>query len=143
MRIACLTLLLAAVTTASAQNEPCLAGVDSPGCGIAVTMNPPLSASDQVLSVPNEITIDVPSRLRAARVVLLSGPTGTGVADAFKPFAEVKNYKKVGGNERFKIQVKDCPGSDNAFEVNIYSQRLPYPLVVNVQPFQCKSDAPK
>jgi len=144
MRIySCLMLLLATVTIAWAQNEPCLAGIDTPECGIKITMNPPFSASDRVLWVPNEINIDVPLRLHAARVVLLSGPAGSASADAFKPVAEVKNYKKVEGNARFKIQVKDCPGSDNAFEINIYSPRFPYPLTVNQQPFQCKQGAPQ
>ena len=144
MRISCyLMLLLASVTIASAQNEPCLAGTDSPECGIKVTMNPPFSANESIFRVPNEITIDVPMRIHAARVVLLTGPAGTSVAEAFKPLSEAKNYKKIEGNERFKILVKDCPGSDNAFEVAIYSQRFPYPLTVNIQPFQCKPDTPK
>ncbi len=139
----CLMLLLATAMIARAQREPCLTGADSPGCGITIAMNPPLSTSDNILSVPNEITIDVPMRIHAAKIALLSGPAGTGTADLFKTVAEVRSYKKVGGNTRFKIQVKDCPGTDNAFDVNIYSPRLPYPLVINVQPFQCKQGAAK
>jgi hypothetical protein len=136
-------LLLATATIARAQVEPCLTGADSPGCGIKITMNPPLNSSDNILLVPNEIIVDVPMRIHAAKVALLSGPTGTGTTDLFKPVAEAKNYKKVNGNTRFKMQVKDCPGTDNAFQVNIYSPRLPYPLAVNVQPFQCKQGPPK
>ncbi len=103
-------------------------------------MNPPLSTSDNIFSVPNEITIDVPMRIKAAKVALLSGPGGT---DTFKPVVEVKNFKKVEGNARFKMQVKDCPGSDNAFEFAIYSPRFPYPLTVNQQPFRCKQGSAK
>lgn len=144
MRIFCCWMILLATTApAWAQREPCLTGADSPDCGIKITMNPPLSTSDNILSVPNEITIDVPMRIKAAKVALLSGPAGTGIADQFKPVAGVKNYKKVEGNERFKFQVKDCPGTDNAFQFNIYSPRFPYPLVMNVQPFQCKQGPPK
>jgi len=132
----CLMLLLATATIASAQMEPCLAGVDSAECGIKVTMNPPLS--DNALPVPNEVTIDVPLRIRAAKVALLSGPKGAASADQFKPVEEVKNFKKGEGNARFKMQVKDCPRGDNVFEFAIYSPRLPYPLVVNQQPYQCK-----
>src|SRR5215469_11510815 len=144
MRLYCsLMLLMVRVTTLWGQNEPCLAGADTPECGIKVTVNPPLSPTENILWVPNEITIDVPQRLHAARVVLLSGPTGTAAAEAFKPLAEAKNYKKVDGNARFKIPVKDCPGSDTALEVGIYSQRFPYPLTLNIQPFQCKQGSPK
>ncbi len=136
----CLMLLLATATIARAQREPCLTGADSPDCGIKITMNPPLSTSDNIFSVPNEITIDVPMRIKAAKVALLSGPGGT---DTFKPVVEVKNFKKVEGNARFKMQVKDCPGSDNAFEFAIYSPRFPYPLTVNQQPFRCKQGSAK
>jgi hypothetical protein len=132
----CLMLLLAAATIAHAQMEPCLTGADSPGCGIKITMNPPLNGN--ILSAPNEITVDVPMRIRAAKVALLSGPSGSGTTDQFKPVAEVKNFKKVEGNARFKMQVKDCPGTDDALAFAIYSPRFPYPLVVNQQPFQCK-----
>ena len=128
---------------AAAQNEPCLAGTDTPECGIKITTNPPLSPAGNILSLPNEITVDVPMRIHAARVTLLSGPAGATGADAFKPLAEVKNYKKVDGSARFQIEVKDCPGTDNAFQFIIYSQRFPYPLTVNLQPFQCKQGAPK
>jgi hypothetical protein len=86
-------------------------------------MNPPLSGN--ILSAPNEITVDVPMRIRAAKVALLSGPRGT--TDQFKPVAEVKNFKKVEGNARFKMQVKDCPGTEDEFELAIYSPRFPYP----------------
>jgi len=136
-------LLLLAPAIGAAQNEPCLAGTDSADCGIKVSLNPPISSSDQVLQVPNEITVDVPLRLHATKVVVLSGPTGTSVADAFKPLAEIKNFKKVDGNSRFKTQMKDCPGSDNALEVSVYSPRFPYPLTVNIQPFECKQGAPR
>ncbi len=139
----CLMLLLATAAIARAQREPCLTGADSPDCGIKITMNPPVSTSDNGFSVPNEITIDVPMRIKAAKVALLSGPAGAGSSDQFKPVAEVKNYKKVEGNERFKMQVKDCPGTDNAFEFAIYSPRFPYPLTVNQQAFQCKQGASK
>jgi len=142
MRICCcLVLLLTATTVACAQMEPCLAGVDSAGCGIKVTMNPPLN--DNAFSAPNEVTIDVPMRMRATKVALLSAPGGSAAADQFKPVEESKNFKKVEGNARFKIQVKECPGVDNVFEFAIYSPRLPYPLVVNQQPYQCKAGAAK
>jgi hypothetical protein len=134
----CLMLLLATATIAGAQAEPCLTGADSPGCNIKITMSPPLSGN--IFSVPNEITVDVPMRIHAAKVALLSGPGGV---NDFKPLAEVKNFKKVEGNARFKMQVKDCPGTDNAFQVNIYSPRFPYPLAVSVQPFECKPGSPK
>lgn len=142
MRIyCCLMLLLATATIARAQMEPCLTGADSPGCGIKITMNPP--SSDNVLSVPNEVTIDVPMRMHANKVALLSGPSGAATMNQFKPVAEVKNFKKVEGNTRFKMQVKDCPGADTAVEFSIYTARYPYPLAANQQPYQCKQGSAK
>lgn len=137
----CLMLLLVAATVAQAQMEPCLAGVDSAGCGLKVTMNPPLSGN--IFLTPNEVTIDVPLRIRATKVALLSGPAGSASADQFKPVEDVKNFKKVEGSARFKMQIKDCAGNNNVFELAIYSPRLPYPLVLNQQPYQCKPDAAK
>ena len=80
----------------------------SPGCGIKITMNPPLSGN--ILSAPNEITVDVPMRIRAVKVALLSGPGASGATDQFKPVAEVKNFKKVEGNARFKVQGEGLSG---------------------------------
>jgi len=141
MRVFCCWIVLATATMAWAQNEPCLAGTQDPGCGITVTTNPPLTTEENVFWVPNQITVEVPARLHATRVVVLSGPTGTGVADQFKPFVETKHYQKDGANMRFKVEVKSCPGSDNAFNVGIYSPRFPYPLSVLIQPFECKPQA--
>ncbi len=139
-RIFCgLTLWLVVGASLWAQSEPCLAGVDSPGCGIKITMNPPLKSPDEnILWVPNEITIDVPLRLHATKVQLKSGPTGTAVADAFKPFAETAHYKKAGGLARFELQIKSCPEADNAFLFYIFPAHLPYPIAVNSQPFECE-----
>ena len=137
MRLLCCCMLLAGATIACAQMEPCLAGVQDPGCGIKITMNPPLHAGDNVLSVPNEITIEVPQRIKPIRVAVLSGPTG-GAAEQFKPFAEIKHSSKDGGNLRFKLEMKSCPGNDSALNFNIYSPKFPYPISVPVQPFVCK-----
>jgi hypothetical protein len=142
MRIyCCLMILLATVTIARAQMEPCLTGADTPGCGIKITMDPPLSGN--VISVPNDITIDIPLRMRAAKVALLSGPSGAATMDQLKPVEEVKNFKKVDGNARFRIQVKACPGGDAALEIAIYTPRYPYPLAANQQSYQCKPGAAK
>jgi hypothetical protein len=140
----CLMLLLAMATIARAQREPCLTGFDAPGCGIKVTMDPPLNLSgENVFWVPNQITVDVPMRLKASKVALNSGPAGTQVADQFKPFVEAAHFKKTSGVERFHMQIKSCPGNDNAFELYIVSPKLPYPLAANYQPFECKERAAK
>lgn len=137
-RIWIVVFLFAFAANLAAQMEPCLTGADAPGCGIKVTMNPPVEAAGNVLSVPNQITVDVPQRLHATRVQLKSGPTGTEVADMFKPFAETKHFKKVDGVERFELDIKSCPGADNAFQFYVFTPKLPYPLTMNYQPFMCK-----
>jgi hypothetical protein len=131
-------MLLLAATTLWAQREPCLAGVDTPECGIRITMNPPSSPDQNLLLVPNEITVEVPLRLHANKVQLRSGPSGTEVADAFKLVSETTHSKKAGGMARFMLAIKNCPGSDNALQFNIIAPRLPYPITVNRQPLECK-----
>ncbi len=145
MRIyCCLMLLLATASVSYAQMEPCLAGVNSPGCGIQITMNPPVKAADgNKLWVPNEITIDVPVRLHATKVQLNSGPTGSQSANDFKLLAETIHYKKAGGITRFKLELKTCPGADTAFDIAITAPKLPYPIAVdyNLECKQASADA--
>jgi len=142
----CFGLLALLLTTATlwAQREPCLAGVDTPECGIKITMNPPATAPDEnVLWVPNEITVDVPMRLHPSKVELKSGPAAAEGADTFKPIAETTHYKKTEGVARFRFDIKSCPGSDNALQFEIVAPRLPYPITVNRQPLECKQRAAK
>lgn len=75
------------VTSASlpAQMEPCLTGADTPQCGIKISLNPPSSSPDgNALSTPNEITVDIPVRIKAAKVQLSAGPK-EAQASEFKP----------------------------------------------------------
>jgi hypothetical protein len=145
MRLFCgLLLLLVCTANAWAQREPCLAGTDSPDCGIKITMSPPLKSPDEhIFWVPNQITIDVPMRLHPTKVQLKSGPTGTEVADAFKLFAETAHYKKVGNIARFQLEIKSCPGVDNALDFLIVSPKLPFPIVANYQPLECQQHESK
>jgi hypothetical protein len=121
-----------------AQREPCLVGTDSRDCGIKITLNPPPKEPDEnAISVPNEVTIDVPLRLHATKVQLNTGAAGTGI-DQFKLFSETAHYKKVDGTARFRVQIKSCPQADSSFVFEILSERLPYPVTVNPKPFECK-----
>ena len=129
----------AIAVNAWAQMEPCLTGIDTQGCGIKVTMNPPLNvAGEKIFWVPNEITVDVPMRLHPTKVQLKSGAAGTETAESFKPLVESAHYKKTSGLARFQMEVKNCPGSDSALELYIITPKLPYPIAVNYQPFECK-----
>lgn len=78
MRIACgLVLFLAATTTLWGQMEPCLAGADSPDCGIKVVVAPPPEPPDEnVIWAPSEVTIDVPLRMHPTKIQLNAGPAG-------------------------------------------------------------------
>lgn len=145
MRFLCsLFLLLTTAATLWAQREPCLAGVDTPECGIKITLNPPTTApNESVLAVPNEITVDVPMRLHANKVQLKSGPAGSDDADAFKLIAETTHFKKTEGVARFRFEMKSCPASGNALQVDIISPKLPYPITVNRQPLECKQPEAK
>jgi hypothetical protein len=137
--------LAIALTCSAQQKGACLGGNEDPAdCGIKITMNPAFKVPEEnVFWVPNQIIVDVPLRLHPTKIVLWSGPTGAEVADAFKVFAETKRSKKVGDYARFQIEVKSCPGVDNAFELDVCTPDLQYPIEVNIQPFECKQGAPK
>lgn len=139
MRIACgLVLFLAATTTLWGQMEPCLAGADSPDCGIKVVVAPPPEPPDEnVIWAPSEVTIDVPLRMHPTKIQLNAGPAGTEAA-TFKSVAATTHYKKVGNVARFQVQIKSCPEGDNLLVFNIVSPRLPYPLAANPKLFECK-----
>lgn len=140
MRLLCWLMLL--VTTSAiawAQNEPCLAGTDSPDCGIKITLNPPMNTPDEnIIWVPNEITIDAPLRLHATKVQLDIAPVGAQSTEQFKLLSETKHFKKVEGSERFHLELKSCPELNAGLVFYVASPRLPYAIVVNSKPFECK-----
>ncbi len=140
MRFVCgLVLLLVGALNLWAQNEPCLAGTDSPDCGIKITLNPPINTPDEnIIWVPNEITIDAPLRLHATKVQLDVAPVGTQSPEQFKLLSETKHFKKVEGSERFHLDLKSCPELNAGLVFYVVSPRLPYAIVVNPKPFECK-----
>jgi len=132
-----LILLLAAAVSLCAQMEPCLAGTDTPQCGIVIALHPPSNPPDgNILSLPNEITIEVPVRIRATKVQLNSGPKG-GQPPDFKAVSEAAKYKKSGNVERFQLKVESCPAADNTFQFKIISPKFPYPIVID-RDYECK-----
>jgi hypothetical protein len=132
-----------AVTMSWAQMEPCLAGTDRPDCGIRIVVNPaPDSPVGNVISVPSEVTIDVPLRLHSTKIQIKAGPAGTDVA-SFKPLAMNAHYKKVGKDARFLMEIKSCPDGDSLLVFNILSPRLPYPIAANSTLFECKQQGTK
>lgn len=133
-----LMVVVASAASMWAQREPCLLGADSPDCGIKITMDPASKApDDNAISVPNEVTIDVPLRLHATKVQLNAGATEEG-SDQFKLLAETAHYKKVNGVARFRVQIKSCPQADSSFVFYVLSPRLPYAIMANTKPFECK-----
>jgi hypothetical protein len=132
-----LLLLLGASASLWAQMEPCLAGVDTPQCGIKIALNPPSNSPEgNALSVPNEITVDVPVRIKAAKVQLNAGPKGAQASD-FKPVTEAAKFKKVGNVERFHLKLDSCPAGDNTFQFKIVSPKFPYPITIERE-YECK-----
>lgn len=142
MRIFCGLMLLLTATVAWAQSEPCLAGIDSPGCGIRITTNPPVAPDENTLWVPNQVTVEVPMRIRVTKVQVKSGPSGTATSN-FKMLTEAAHFKKVDGMEHFVMEIQGCPGTDNAFEISIVSPKFPYPLGGTLGPFACKPRSAK
>jgi hypothetical protein len=135
-----LLLLLVSPIADAQQKEVCPCGNDSPSeYGIKITMNPPLNLpAETYFWVPNQITVDVPSRLHPIKIELWNGKTGAEVTDTFRRLASTKHFNKVGEYARFQIQVNRCTGFDNAFQIGIYVANRHDPLGVNIQPFECK-----
>jgi len=132
-----LLLSLAASVSVWAQMEPCLAGADTPQCGIKISLNPSSNPPEgNALSVPNEITVDVPVRIKAAKVQLSSGPKGAQASD-FKPLTEAAKFKKAGNVERFHLKIESCPAADTAFQFKIISPKFPYPITTDRE-YECK-----
>jgi hypothetical protein len=132
--LAIMAILAAPATLAWAQNEPCLTGADDPACGIKVTFSPPLS-DDKVLQVPSQIVVEVPARLKATKVTVTSGAAGS---QSLQQIAEVVKPKKAGHATNFTLAIPSCSGIGSVLQVNIYSPKFPYPMVVGFQPITCK-----
>jgi len=144
MRVLCVVMLLLGTSSLIwAQNEPCLASADSPGCGIKITMNPPLKTEEKILFVPNEITVEVPLRLHAMKVQLSSKAGEAEAAEQFKPLLETTHYKKADGVERFQLQLQNCPAADSTFQVVISSLKFPYPFPADLGTLACKQSGAK
>lgn len=139
MRSVCgLVFLLILPSALWAQREPCLTGADTPDCGIQVVFNPPLKAPDNdIVTVPSELTVDVPLRLKPTKLRVNSGPAGTQVSE-FKPLAETAHYKKGKGVAQFRMEINDCPPNGGVLTIDILTSRLPYPIAVNSKPFECR-----
>src|SRR5690348_4015408 len=125
MRVLCCLILFASAAVAWAQNEPCLADVHDPACGIKVTLDPPPKPDENVFWAPNTITVDVPARLKAAKVSLTSGSAGSQLSDKI---VEAPKSKKTKSDTRFTLAVPSCSGIGSALQVNIYSPKFPYPM---------------
>ncbi len=117
----------AAQQKSSVQEKPCQ--VD-PGCGIVVTFNPPFNADEDVLLVPNEVTVDVPLELQPTEVGVETYPLGTQVADIpYEPLAKMTRFQKTGKYARFRGVVEKCPEEDGGLEVYVLRRKLrQYPL---------------
>ncbi|HZP23775.1 MAG TPA: hypothetical protein VFB04_10025 [Terriglobales bacterium] len=119
-----------------AQMEPCLAGADMPQCGIKIALDPPPNPPDgNALSVPNEITVEVPSRIKATKVQLSSGPKGAQASD-FKPVTEAAKFKKAGNVERFRLKVENCPAGMESLQFKVISPKFPYPITIDRE-YEC------
>jgi hypothetical protein len=112
-------------------------------CGILVTFNPPLG---DVLLVPNEVTVDVPSELgTVSRVVVSSYPLGTEMGDVpSEGFVVMYRSVKVGNYARFRGEIKKCT-DQGSLKVSVYSKGFErYPIDAGVGgAIECRQIDPK
>lgn len=132
---AVLMLLLSMGLTATAQqnapwnNKLCKGYIGA--CGIVVTFNPPLG---DVLSVPNEVTVDVPLELgKVSKVVVSSYPLGTQVADIPSGgFAVMYRSRIVGKYARFIGKIKQCTNQGSLSVDVLFKGFEHYPMSAGV-----------
>ena len=128
-------LLLSLGLTATAQqnapwkNKLCKEQIGA--CGIRVTFNPPI---EDVLSVPNQVTVDVPLELgKVSQVVVSSYPRGTGMGDVpSEDFVAMDRSHKVGNYARFTGEIRKCT-SQGSLSVDVFFKGFErYPMSAGV-----------
>ncbi len=85
-----------------------------------VRFDPPMNEDEAGLFVPNTIYIDVRPDVNPKSVSVSTGPTGTGVADAWRGFAATdKSTTLPNGFKRFEITVTSCRRVGDAFQFTV------------------------
>jgi hypothetical protein len=135
-----LALLLSISLMATAQqNKPWeskLCKEDPDTCGIIVTFKPPIG---DALLVPNEVTVDVPLELHAAKVIVQSYPRGTGVGDIpNEGLAAMYRFRKIGKYARFHGEISKCT-DQGSVEVDVLCKGFAhYPIRAYSMAVECR-----
>jgi hypothetical protein len=83
-----------------------------------IRFNPPFDREKAMVLVPNMIYVDVRPDVNPESVSISTGPTGTGVADAWRGYASTNESTTLpSGLKRFEIRVPNCREVGDAFEV--------------------------
>jgi hypothetical protein len=106
-----------------------------------IQCNPPLDQDQALLLVPNTIYIDVRADVHPKSVSVSTGPTGTGVADAWRGFASADEPKTLpNGSQRFEITVPTCRRVSDAFQITVITA-TEETYSTHEGPFSCRSKA--
>jgi hypothetical protein len=114
---------------------------DPATCGIIVTFKPPIG---DALLVPNEVTVDVPLELHAAREIEQSYPWGTGVGDIpSKVLPQCIASRKSAKYARFRGEIKKCT-DQGSVRVDVFCKGFErYPITPYGMAVECRQVNPK
>lgn len=94
---------------------------------------------ESVLNLPARIYVDVKKTVKAYRVELWTGPTGTNVAQSYCRLASNEHPVAHGAWSRFAFALTTCKDVGGRLEPRVFVLGKAEPMSIYGGPFECKS----
>ena len=94
--------------------------------------------SESVLNLPTRIYVDVKKTLKAYKVELWTGPTGTNVAESYCRLASDERAVEQGSSMRFVFALTTCKDVGGRLEPRVFVRGKVQPMSVYWGPLECK-----
>ena len=94
---------------------------------------------ESVLNLPTRIYVDVKKTVKAYKVELWTGPTGTNVADSYCRLASAEHPVTHGAWMRFTFALTTCKDVGGRLEPRVFVRGKTEPISIYGGPFECKS----
>ena len=95
--------------------------------------------SESVLNLPTRIYVDVKKTVKAYKVELWTGPTGTNVAQSYCRLASDEHPVTRGAWSRFAFALTTCKDVGGRLEPRVFVRGKSEPMSIYSGPFECKS----
>jgi hypothetical protein len=142
MRITSFLAILFLITNLHAQTN-CPNHDDKAPAPLALVSSPLLTLytgqSESVLNVPTRIYVDVKKTVKAYKVELWTGPTGTNVAESYCRLASNEHPVAHGSWMRFVFALTSCKYVGGRLEPRAFVRGKVEPMSIYGGPFECKS----